>query len=221
MRDTGFQPGCSSSSSSPHVDHADQLSGEVAQSERVQPEGDHPEQHLWRKPHGKHLRAERGWGGSRQAPRSRRRRRKEGGGPGRPRTCSKAPEEASRVVWRSTSREAIRSPPGPARPGPAPPAGNGGGAAAVAPRSRQRRRDRPGLRAESGHGARHPRRSGGSGLLIAGPVMEQGERLAVELRFWHPWWNFQRKRALQVLKLTSSTSFLLRKQVFPKNCTLA
>lgn len=216
MRDTGFQPGCSSSSSSPHVDHADQLSGEVAQSERVQPEGDHPEQHLWRKPHGKHLRAERGWGGSRQAPRSRRRRRKEGGGP-----APAAKRRRRPAGWSGGARPARPSAPRPARPGPAPPAGNGGGAAAVAPRSRQRRRDRPGLRAESGHGARHPRRSGGSGLLIAGPVMEQGERLAVELRFWHPWWNFQRKRALQVLKLTSSTSFLLRKQVFPKNCTLA
>lgn len=90
--------------------------------------------------------------------------------------------------WSGGARPARPSAPRPARPdpalpGPAPPAGNGGGAAAVAPRSRQRRRDRPGLRAESGHGARHPRRSGGSGLLIAGPVMEQGERLAVESRF--------------------------------------
>lgn len=114
MRDTGFQPGCSSSSSSPHVDHADQLSGEVAQSERVQPEGDHPEQHLWRKPHGKHLRAERGWGGSRQAPRSRRRRRKEGGGP-----APAAKRRRRPAGWSGGARPARPSAPRPARPDPA------------------------------------------------------------------------------------------------------
>lgn len=168
MRDTGFQPGCSSSSSSPHVDHADQLSGEVAQSERVQPEGDHPEQHLWRKPHGKHLRAERGWGGSRQAPRSRRRRRKEGGGPGRPRTCSKAPEEASRVVWRSTSREAIRSPPGPARPGPARPCPAGR-------KWRWRRRRRAAI---SSAPPGPPRPAGGKRARGATPAPKRGERSA-------------------------------------------
>lgn len=129
MRDTVFPPRCSSSS--PHVDHADQLSGQVAQSERVQPEGDHSEQHLWRKPHGKHLRAERGWGGSRRAPRRRRGRS----------TCSKALEEASRVVWPSTSCELIG-------PRPAPPAQHAG--AAVAPRWRQAGRCPGGGRAAGG-----------------------------------------------------------------------
>lgn len=33
-------------SPSPDIDHADELPGEVAQGEGVQPEGDHPEQHL-------------------------------------------------------------------------------------------------------------------------------------------------------------------------------
>lgn len=60
--------------SPPDVDHAEQLPGQVAQGEGVQPERDRPEQHLWGKPHGKLLRAERGRGGSRQAPWRRRRR---------------------------------------------------------------------------------------------------------------------------------------------------
>lgn len=31
---------------SPDIDHAEELPGQVAQGEGVQPEGDHPEQHL-------------------------------------------------------------------------------------------------------------------------------------------------------------------------------
>lgn len=109
----GSGPGGPAAASPPDVDHAEQLPGQVAQGEGVQPERDRPEQHLWGKPHGKLLRAERGRAGSRQEGEEK--GEEEGGGPGRARTCSRALEDARRVVWPSTSMGSRRQQMAPSR----------------------------------------------------------------------------------------------------------